>query len=188
MGGQDAPKNALTKQSTEHSQDKDGVLTKDETPSRTSSTSTRQDEEQHTTEDATRVLTRTSSRPYTPSRLDTERNLELAKTKSIVLAPTRTADGHILVEWYTTDDVANPQNWGRWKKSMALLLLCLYSFAAYGASSMYVSGEEGIMEEFHVGATPAALGLAICKSTLRYQVIFQHQNDCEYGHESGLYP
>ena len=81
----------------------------------------------------------------------------------MALAPTRTRDGNILVDWYSTDDQANPQNWSRVKKSTALLQLCLYSFAAYGASSMYVSGEEGIMEEFHVGATPAALGLAICK-------------------------
>lgn len=39
--------------------------------------------------------------------------------------------------------------------------LCLYSMAVYGASSMYVPGEEGVMQRFHVGATPAAIGLAI---------------------------
>jgi DHA1 family multidrug resistance protein-like MFS transporter len=33
--------------------------------------------------------------------------------------------------------------------------------AVYGASSMYVPGEEGVMQRFHVGATPAAIGLAI---------------------------
>lgn len=33
--------------------------------------------------------------------------------------------------------------------------------AVYGASSIYVPGEQGVMEEFHVGATPAALGLAM---------------------------
>ena len=30
-----------------------------------------------------------------------------------------------------------------------------------GASSMYVPGKQGAMEIFHVGSTPAALGLAI---------------------------
>src|SRR5215469_8012916 len=33
--------------------------------------------------------------------------------------------------------------------------------AVYAASSMYVPGEQGVMERFHVGPTPAALGLAI---------------------------
>jgi DHA1 family multidrug resistance protein-like MFS transporter len=44
---------------------------------------------------------------------------------------------------------------------MVLLQLCLYSLAIYGSSSMYVPGTEGVMKQFHVGATPAALGLAI---------------------------
>ncbi len=39
--------------------------------------------------------------------------------------------------------------------------LCLYTVAAYGASSMYTSGIEGVMEEFHVGTAAATLGLAI---------------------------
>ena len=33
--------------------------------------------------------------------------------------------------------------------------------AVYGASSMYVPGEEGVMQQFHVGEMPAAIGLAI---------------------------
>jgi len=133
------------------------------TPSRASSTSTRPDVDHHTAAAASRVLSRSSSRPYTPSRQDLERALHPSETRSTALAPTRTPDGIILVEWYSTDDAANPQNWSKLKKSMALLQLCIYSFAAYGASSMYVSGVEGVMEEFHVGATPAALGLAICR-------------------------
>ncbi|KAK5109708.1 hypothetical protein LTR85_002286 [Meristemomyces frigidus] len=108
-----------------------------------------------------RTLTRTSTKPYTPERFDIEQALQAEQTKSIVLAPTRTADGTILVDWYTTDDPANPQNWPRAKKSFVLLQLCLYSLAAYGGSSMYVSGEQGVMDAFNVGPTPAALGLAI---------------------------
>ena len=110
----------------------------------------------------TLTLTRTSTQPYTQERFEVEEALEESRTKgSIVLAPTKTADGTIVVDWYTTDDPANPQNWSMAKKSSALLLLCLYSFAAYGASSMYVPGEAGVMERFGVGPTPAALGLAI---------------------------
>jgi MFS transporter, DHA1 family, multidrug resistance protein len=106
-------------------------------------------------------LTRTSTRPYTQERFDVERQLEVEKTKSIAIAPTRTSDGTILVDWYTTDDPANPQNWTTATKSAALVQLCAYSLSVYGASSMYVPGEQGVMERFHVGPAPAALGLAI---------------------------
>jgi MFS transporter, DHA1 family, multidrug resistance protein len=108
-----------------------------------------------------RTLTRTSTIPYTPERFDVEQAIEAHRTKSIVLAPTKTSDGTILVDWYTTDDPANPQNWRPAIKGFALAILCFYTFAAYGASSMYVSGVEGVMKEFHVGPTPGALGLAI---------------------------
>jgi len=107
------------------------------------------------------TLTRSSTRAYTAERFDVEQNLAAEKTKSVVMAPTKTADGVILVDWYTTDDPANPQNWAPSKKSWVLLQLCMYSLAVYGASSMYVSGEEGVMNQFHVGSTPAAIGLAI---------------------------
>lgn len=79
----------------------------------------------------------------------------------MVLAPTKTADGTILVDWYTTDDPANPQNWGMGKKWVVLLQMAAYSMAVYGASSMYAPAEQGVMQRFHVGDTPAALGLAI---------------------------
>ena len=108
-----------------------------------------------------RTLTRTSTRPYSAERFDVEKTLQAERTQSIVLAPTKTADGTILVDWYTTDDPANPQNWAGPKKSFVLFQLCMYSFAAYGASSMYVPGIQGVMEEFHVGTAPGALGLAI---------------------------
>jgi DHA1 family multidrug resistance protein-like MFS transporter len=106
-------------------------------------------------------LSRTSTAPYTRERFDVEEGIAAEKTKSVIIAPTKTTDGVILVDWYTTDDPANPQNWAPSKKGWVLLQLCLYSLAVYGASSMYVPGEEGVMHRFHVGATPAALGLAI---------------------------
>lgn len=90
-----------------------------------------------------------------------EQALQAEKTKSIAIAPTKTSDGTIVVDWYSTDDPANPQNWAGPKKGGVLLQLCLYSMAVYGASSMYVPGEEEVMKQFHVGATPAAIGLAI---------------------------
>ncbi|KAK1814417.1 hypothetical protein LTR12_011150 [Friedmanniomyces endolithicus] len=136
----------------------------DVTPSRRSSLSTTPDTDEPSTQATPKELSRTPSRPYTPKPNDIERALSHTSrrtTHSNVLAPTKTADGVILVEWYTEDDQSNPQNWSYLKKSLVLLQLCLYSFAAYGASSMYVSGEEGVMEEFNVGSTAAALGLAV---------------------------
>jgi DHA1 family multidrug resistance protein-like MFS transporter len=99
--------------------------------------------------------------PYSRERFDVEQVLSVQKTKSVVLAPRKTADGTILVDWYSTDDPANPQNWPSSKKAGVLLQLCLYSLAVYGASSMYVPGEQGVMDQFGVGAAPAAVGLAI---------------------------
>jgi DHA1 family multidrug resistance protein-like MFS transporter len=109
----------------------------------------------------TSQLTRETTRPYTQERLEVEKQIEVAKTKSIALMPTKTADGTILVDWYTTDDPANPQNWTAGRKWLVLAQLAAYSMAVYGASSMYVPGEQGVMERFGVGPTPAALGLAI---------------------------
>lgn len=106
-------------------------------------------------------MSRTSTRPYTQERFDVERALDAEKTKSLVIMPTKTSDGNILVDWYTTDDKENPQNWSSGKKWVAMMQIALYSMAVYGSSSLYVPGIEGVMHEFHVGATPGALGLAI---------------------------
>lgn len=106
-------------------------------------------------------LSRSATRPYSQERIDIEQVLAADKTKSIVLAPTKTSDGTILVEWYTTDDPENPQNWSLKKKWLVMGLMGLYTMAVYGSSSMYVAGEQGVMDRFHVGPTPAALGLSI---------------------------
>jgi DHA1 family multidrug resistance protein-like MFS transporter len=56
----------------------------------------------------------------------------------------KTTGGIILVDWYTTDDPENPQNWPSSKKAWVLSQLSTYSLAVYDASSMYVPGEEGV--------------------------------------------
>ena len=106
-------------------------------------------------------MSRTSTRPYTQERFDVEQAMEAEKTKSIAMAPTKTADGTILVDWYTTDDPANPQNWSKARKWTLIMMIALYSCAVYGSSSMYAPAQEGVMHDFHVGHVPAALGLAI---------------------------
>jgi DHA1 family multidrug resistance protein-like MFS transporter len=153
-----------TEQTSSHDNDddkeKEELDNEDAAPYHLSSTVTAPNHENHVSEIHS-TLSRTSTQPYTRERFDVEEQLSGEKTKSIALAPTKTSDNTILVDWYSTTDPANPQNWHTTKKSLVLLQLCAYSLAVYGASSMYVPGEEGVMKEFHVGATPAALGLAI---------------------------
>ena len=62
-------------------------------------------------------LQRTQTLPYSSERFDVERRLEVERTKSRPILPARTADGTILVNWYNTDDPANPQNWSQKKKA-----------------------------------------------------------------------
>lgn len=62
-------------------------------------------------------LQRTQTLPYTNERLEIEKRLQVEKTKSRPILPARTADGTILVDWYNTDDPANPQNWSQKKKA-----------------------------------------------------------------------
>jgi DHA1 family multidrug resistance protein-like MFS transporter len=75
--------------------------------------------------------------------------------------PVRTSDGTILVDWYTTDDKANPQNWSQTKKGLVTLLICIYTTAVYTGSAIYAPSAEGVMERFHVSAEAAALGIAL---------------------------
>ncbi|KAL8865031.1 MAG: hypothetical protein Q9174_007111, partial [Haloplaca sp. 1 TL-2023] len=116
-------------------------------------------------EDLEAKLTRTKSREDTPqwseARLEIERELSLERTKSMPIAPTKTADGNILVDWYTTDDPANPQNWSNLKRGFVAMQICLYTFAVYSASAIYTSSIPQVEEVFHVGPTAASLPLAL---------------------------
>ena len=62
-------------------------------------------------------LQRTQTLPFSSERFDIERRLEVERIKSRPILPARTADGTILVDWYNTDDPANPQNWSQKKKA-----------------------------------------------------------------------
>ena len=109
----------------------------------------------------TRTRTRESTMPYSPDRLAVEQELAVERTKSIAIAPTKTADGRILVDWYTTDDPANPQNWSLKKKNFVSLILSLYTFAVYTGSAIYTPSEPGVMSQFGVSATRASLPLSL---------------------------
>ena len=111
------------------------------------------------------TLTRTKSRqqttPYTEERLEIEAELALERTKTAPIVPQKTSDGNILVEWYTTDDPANPQNWSNKKRGFVALEICLYTFAVYCGSAIYTSSELGVMQKFHVSPIDASLPLSL---------------------------
>lgn len=106
-------------------------------------------------------LQRTQTLPYTKERLEIEKKLEVERTKSRPILPARTADGIILVDWYNTDDPANPQNWSQKKKAFVAFQITIYTFSVYLASAIYTSSELLVMARFGVNDSVAALGLAI---------------------------
>ena len=108
-----------------------------------------------------RSKTREETQPYTEERLEVEAELALERTKTTPIAPTKTADGNILVDWYTTDDPANPQNWTNRKRFFVTLIICLYTFAVYTGSAIYTSGEQGVIEKFNITPTDASLPLSL---------------------------
>ena len=111
------------------------------------------------------TLTRTKSRlettPYTDERLAVEQELALERTKTIPIVPMKTSDGNILVDWYTTDDPANPQNWSVWKKHFVAMILSLYTFAVYTGSAIYTPSVPGVIKVFGVSSTDASLPLSL---------------------------
>ncbi|KAI9892871.1 MAG: hypothetical protein M1814_001030 [Vezdaea aestivalis] len=110
---------------------------------------------------ASAALTRTNTIPYTEERFEAEQAAGLEKTKSSPIKAQKTSDGTILVDWYTTDDQTNPQNWSSSKKAFVALEICLYTFVVYCGSAIYVSSIPGVMAKFGVGETKASLGLAM---------------------------
>lgn len=90
-----------------------------------------------------------------------EQEIELQRTKSIPIVPEKTNDGVVLVDWYTTDDPANPQNWSKLKKYWITGVLCAYTFAVYCGGPVYVASAAGVEERFGVGPVASSLGLAL---------------------------
>ncbi|KAI9730380.1 MAG: hypothetical protein M1834_005890 [Cirrosporium novae-zelandiae] len=106
-------------------------------------------------------MARVRTLPFTEARLQMDKSLSIERTHSRSILPQKTSDGVILVDWYTTDDPANPQNWSTLKKGFVAFQICIYTFAVYCSSAIYTSSEPGIMARFNVDETEAALGLAL---------------------------
>ncbi|PYH87530.1 major facilitator superfamily transporter [Aspergillus ellipticus CBS 707.79] len=86
---------------------------------------------------------------------------ELAIKKTTSIAPKENAEGHILVDWYTTDDPENPQNWAQTKKTFVSLIIFIYTFIVYAGSAIYTSSEDEVTQVFGVSITVASLGLSL---------------------------
>lgn len=136
----------------------------------TSSSSSSQNDT--TPADETLHLHPTHTLPWTPARLEAEIALQKSKSKSHTITqpshldpepilPTKTSENTVLVDWYTTSDPSNPQNWSQRKKAWVTFLICLYTFVVYASSSIYVSSMELVRERFGVGEFKAGLGLAL---------------------------
>ncbi|MCJ1431851.1 hypothetical protein MMC27_001206 [Xylographa pallens] len=106
-------------------------------------------------------IRRTQTIPFTEERLECEQRLAATRIASIPIVPVKTADGVTLVDWYNTNDPANPQNWSQKKKAFVALQIDLYTFVVYCGSSIYVASELGVISEFGIDGTEASLGLAL---------------------------
>lgn len=109
----------------------------------------------------TRTRSRLETTPFTEERLEVEAELAIARTKSKSLAPKKTSDGHILVDWYKTDDAENPQNWSNGKRFLVSFIICLYTFVVYTGSAIYTSSEQGVIEKFGITPLDASLPLSL---------------------------
>jgi DHA1 family multidrug resistance protein-like MFS transporter len=111
------------------------------------------------------TLTRTKSRletvPWTEDRLEVEAELALERTQTKPILPQKTSDGNILVDWYTTDDAENPQNWSDSKRFIVSLIICAYTFIVYTGSAIYTSSELGVIAKFGISPENASLPLSL---------------------------
>ncbi|KAI5271944.1 MFS general substrate transporter [Aureobasidium subglaciale] len=100
-----------------------------------------------------RTKTREETLPFSAERFEIEGAALKTRTASLPVLPVVTNTGEILVDWYTTDDPANPQNWAPKKN--------IYTFAVYSGSAIYTPSEGGVMIAFGVSAPVSSLGLAL---------------------------
>ena len=64
-----------------------------------------------------RTKTREHTVPWTLDRMATEEQEAIERQQSRIIVPQKIEDGIILVDWYSTDDPENPQDWHFSKKA-----------------------------------------------------------------------
>ncbi|UKZ83013.1 hypothetical protein TrVFT333_010814 [Trichoderma virens FT-333] len=82
---------------------------------------------------------------------------EAHRTESRAIKPTQTSDGTIVVDWYTTDDPENPQNW----RGQRLIVQSIYSFAVYFGSSIYVGAVPEVVQRYGISIEVSSLALSL---------------------------
>lgn len=95
---------------------------------------------------------------------DIERQLtrpDMEKTQSNIIVPKQTSDGVILVDWYTTTDAANPQNWSSSKKAYVTFVVFMYTLVVYASSSIYTSAQLQVQSRFGLRTAEASAILAL---------------------------
>ncbi|KAH7390563.1 major facilitator superfamily domain-containing protein [Pyrenochaeta sp. MPI-SDFR-AT-0127] len=98
------------------------------------------------------------------SQADLEQQFSLASIERIPtqhIEPEILDDGTILVDWYDTDDIENPQNWSFNKKSVVLAQILMYTMGIYMGGAIYSPSIPGVMQRFGVDIGTASLGLSM---------------------------
>jgi len=85
--------------------------------------------------------------------------MELYTTHLLILI---VADAsQVLVNWYTTDDPDNPQNWTNNKRFWVAFIINLYTFVVYCGSAIYTTSEYQVITRFNLNPTEASLPLSL---------------------------
>lgn len=122
------------------------------------------DREQQSDVEAEPTLERQLSQGYTPDRLELDEELALEKTKSKPISLHKSADGVILVDWYATDDPANPQNWSSGKKLFVLIQIWYDSTNIRCVCGLVTDGENAASTALPCMPGPASTSSASSKS------------------------
>ncbi|KAL7941267.1 major facilitator superfamily domain-containing protein [Trichoderma barbatum] len=117
-----------------------------------------------------RTLSKIISRPQM-SRVGSLASLQQAYTAATLQAnvrsqhstiyPQKLENGIILVDWYSTDDEENPQNWSSKKKIFVVFQIYLYTLAVYIGSAIITPSQPYIEAQFGVEPQVASLGLSL---------------------------
>lgn len=99
--------------------------------------------------------------PHSSDLTQLEKELTRLSKVDSAIVPTKTSDGYILVDWYTKDDPANPQNWSTTKKLYVTLIIVLYTFVVYASSAIYTSAQPQVIREFGLSYAEASAILSL---------------------------
>lgn len=161
------PEGPATEEVVQDYPDPETILEKAETSSEGSETDLEKVQTARTALTARTQISRVGTRTALQksiSRVDLEQQFTLAsieKGPSRPIEPEIAEDGTILVDWYTTDDAENPQNWSFGKKAVVLALIMAYTTSVYMGSAIYSPSIEGVMLKFGVSIGSASLGLSM---------------------------